>query len=97
MSFSPLTFTHFPLTHCVSFEQKQPPGPVHGLDVPLQLPNGHVKRVPTELGHPPSGHGTPESGDHPVPPSAPVHVPCVHICPSAHAAPQAPQLAGSTM
>ncbi len=28
-SFSPVTFTHFALRHCVSLEQKQPPGAVH--------------------------------------------------------------------
>jgi hypothetical protein len=91
-SFSPLTCTHFALRHWLSFEQKHPPGLVHWLDVPLQLPNGHENPVAAELGHPPSGHGTLAS-DCVVPPSSPPHTPPRQVWPAGHAAPQPPQLA----
>jgi hypothetical protein len=57
-SFSPVTLTHFLLTHWVSSEQKQPPGLVHTDEVPLQCPMLQENAVATELGHPPSGHST---------------------------------------
>jgi hypothetical protein len=41
-SLSPVILTHLPLLHWLSLEQKQPPGDVHSLVLPLQLPNGHT-------------------------------------------------------
>jgi hypothetical protein len=60
-SFSPVFFTHLPLRHWLSLEQKQPPGAIHSLDVPLQAPNGHENPVAVEDGQPPAGQGTPPS------------------------------------
>lgn len=72
----------------MSFEQKHPPGLVQVVDVPLQLPNGHVNPFPTEIGQPPSGQlRTPASLAVP-----PVHMLPTHVSPAAQAAPQPPQL-----
>jgi hypothetical protein len=92
-SFSPVIFTHFPLRHWVSFEQKHPPWVAQVLEAPLQLPNGQLKPLPTEIGHPPSGQlRIPAST--PVPPP---HMPPLHVSPVPQAAPHAPQLALSVV
>jgi hypothetical protein len=93
-SFSPAFFTHFPLRHCVSLAQKQPPWVAQVLDAPLQLPKGQVKPLPMETGQPPSGQSRG------VPPSTtvvPEQTPPEHATPAPHAAPHPPQLALSVM
>jgi hypothetical protein len=101
-SFSPVTLTHFALRHWLSLEQKQPPGVVHSLELPLQLPNGQENPVAVEFGQPPSGQATLAS----LPASAPAsglcsvtQTPFMHAELEAHAcdAPQPPQLALSVM
>jgi hypothetical protein len=63
-SFSPATFTHLPLRHWLSITQKQPPPAEQALVVlPLQLPKGHDEYdAAADVGHPPAGQGTEESG-----------------------------------
>jgi hypothetical protein len=104
-SFSPVTLTHLPLRHWVSLEQKQPPGPVHSLELPLQLPNeGQEYPDPVEIGQPLAGQGTETSAPESGPPSAPpsglagaTHMLFTHVAPPMQGAPQPPQLASSLL
>jgi hypothetical protein len=91
-SFSRVTLTHLPLLHWLSLLQKQPPGFVHSLIVPLQWPIvGQEKPVGVEFGQPPSGHAIPESPPASPTPDAGMQRASEQIWPSVHAVPQAPQ------
>jgi hypothetical protein len=75
----------------LSLLQKQPPGSVHSLVVPLQCPKvWQEKPVGVETGQPPSGQGIPESPAS-AGPAFNVHPASTQVSPSGQTVPQPPQ------